>query len=457
MSDSRIPPGRFLRALGWSLLGIAALTFSAAGAASAQGARSERPDFAALATRHAAESVADRQWLHRNPELSFREAKTQAYLRERLDAVPGLEPVAGEWATGLAYVLRGGRPGPLLAWRADIDALPIEEETGLPFASTARDTLRGRDVGVMHACGHDVHAAVLLGIARSLAGARADLPGSVLFIVQPAEEIGAGADSMIRAGVLSKAGRPEAIFAIHANPTLLTGQVGYCPGWAAANVDDFRIRVLGRGGHGAYPHKTIDPVVIAAQMVLALQAIRSREVDTADHAVITVGSIRGGTTSNVIPDEVELHGTVRSLDPEVRAKIHDALLRTVKGIAAAAGAPEPEIRYGYGTPSLYNDPQEVGPAVEAMRAVLGADNVIEYESGMGGEDFSYFEKELPGFMWRLGVGRPGEEQVLHSSTFNPDEQAIPIGIRLGCEVLWSRMLSGTRGDRTATERQQSGE
>jgi amidohydrolase len=438
-----------VRAIGILVLAVGTSAFGAERAARPEeegqmGTR--KPDFAALAARHAAASIADRQWMHRNPELSFREVKTQAYLRDRLAEVAGLEPIAGEWGTGLVLLLRGGRPGPLVAWRADIDALPVQEETGLPFASTVQDTLRGREVGVMHACGHDVHAAVLLGIARSLSEVRAEMPGSVLFIVQPAEEIGAGADSMIRAGVLAKAGRPAAIFAIHDNPSLQTGQVGYCSGWAAANVDDFRIRVLGRGGHGAYPHKTIDPVVIAAQMVLALQTIRSREVDTADHAVITVGSIRGGTTSNVIPDEVELHGTVRSLDPGVQVKIHDALIRTVKGIAAAAGAPEPEIRYGYGTPSLYNDPKEVDLAVRVMREALGAENVIPYEPGMGGEDFSYFEKEMPGFMWRLGVGRPGEEQSLHSSTFNPDEQAIPVGIRVGCEVLWARMQAGDGQD-----------
>ena len=398
-----------------------------------------RPDFEGLAARQAEETIADRRWLHEHPELSMREHRTQEWIRRRLAAIPGINFVDGEWGTGLVALLRGGKPGPLVAWRADIDALPITEETGLPYASTAVDTLNDRQVGVMHACGHDIHAAVLLGTARLLSETRAEMPGSVLFLVQPGEEVGEGAELLIRGGVLEKSGSPVAIFGIHDHPTLLSGQVGYCPGWATANVDDFRIKVLGKGGHGAYPHRTVDPVLIAAQIVIGLQSIRSREVDTSERAVITVGSIRGGNTSNIIPEEVELRGTVRSLDPQVREQIREAVLRTAKGIAQAAGAPEPEIRYRYGTPSLYNHPDEVERAARVLRRVAGEDQVIRYEPGMGGEDFAYYTQKIPGFMWRLGVARPGEHQNLHSPDFNPDEAAIPLGVRLAAEVLWERL------------------
>jgi amidohydrolase len=397
-----------------------------------------RPDFDALTAAIADRTIADRRWLHQHPELSRREFRTQEYLRARLAEIPGIELIEGEWGTGLVAVMRGGKPGPLVAYRADTDALPITEETGLPFASTAVDSYRGREVGVMHACGHDVHCAILLGIARVLSQVRAEFPGSVLFLLEPAEEVGEGAETLIKGGALTVAGRPVAIYAVHDNARQPYGQVGWCPGYASANVDDFQVKVIGRGGHGAYPHRTIDPVVIAAQIVLALQSIRSREIDTTDRAVITVGSIRGGEMSNVIPDEVELRGTVRSLDPQVREHIRTAVLRTVNGIAAAAGAPEPQIRYGWGTPSVYNDPDLVESALPTLRRALGDDNVVPYEPGMGGEDFSYFQRELPGFIMRLGVGWPGREMTIHSSGFDPDERGIPLGVRVMSEVLFER-------------------
>jgi amidohydrolase len=400
-----------------------------------------RPDFDVLTTAVAEQTIADRRWMHQHPELSLREFRTQEYLRARLTEIPGIELIEGEWGTGLVAALRGGKPGPLVGYRADMDALPITEETGLPFASTVIDSFRGRQVGVMHGCGHDLHCAVLLGIARVLSQARADLPGSILFLLEPAEEVGEGAELLIKGGALTAAGRPVAIYAIHVNARQPYGQVGWCPGYASANVDDFHVKVIGRGGHGAYPHRTIDPVVIAAQIVLALQSIRSREIDTTNRAVITVGSIRGGEVSNVIPDEVELRGTVRSLDPQVREQIRDSVLRTVKGIAAAAGAPEPRIRYGWGTPSVYNDPDLVEMTVPTLRRVLGDDNVVQYEPGMGGEDFSFFQRELPGFIIRLGVGRPDRDMTIHSSGFDPDERGIPLGVRVMSEVLYERAVT----------------
>ena len=204
-------------------------------------------------------------------------------------------------------------------------------------------------------------------------------------------------------------------------------------------MDEFRVRVLGRGGHGAYPHMAIDPVVIASQTVMALQTIVSREVDAARQAVITIGSIQGGNSSNVIPEFVDLRGTVRTLEPDLRDHVRDAIVRTIKGIAAAAGAPEPEINYIYGTPAMYNDPALVEETLKTMRAVIGDENVIRYEPAMGGEDFAYYQSQVPGFMFRLGVGRPDRPMSLHNPSFDPDERAIPLGVRLMCEILWDRL------------------
>lgn len=402
------------------------------------------PDFAPLVAVHESQAIEARRWIHEHAELSLREVGTRDWIRGRLQEIPGVEFVEGEWGTGLVATLRGGRPGPIVAYRADIDALPLTEATGLPFACQATDTIGGRTVGVMHACGHDLHAAILLGTARVLSAVRDSMPGSLLLVVEPAEEIGAGAAALIRAGLFEDGRRPEAIFAIHDHPSLLTGQVGFCPGRSTANVDDFRIAILGSGGHGAYPHKTIDPIVVAAETVIALQSIVSREVDPAQQAVITVGSIHGGTASNVIPDRVELSGTVRSLEPDVRAQLQAAVIRTVEGIAAARGAPKPEIEYILGTPSMYNDPALVEETLPVLRRVAGEANVIRYEAAMGGEDFSEYEAIVPGFMFRLGVGRPDRPMTTHSPTFDPDERAIPIGMRLMAEILWDRLARTTR-------------
>jgi amidohydrolase len=433
MARSERPGGVLL----WIWIGLAVLS-PAPGAAAAPGP-GPRPDFHALAAVAAEEAIADRRWLHAHPELALREHATRAFLRERLLAIPGVELVEGSWETGIVALLRGARAAPLVAYRADIDALPLTEATGLPFASTARDTLGGREVGVMHACGHDLHAAMLLGLVRVLAGVRDRLPGSLLAVLEPAEEIGAGAPLLLAAGLFAGGRRPEAVFALHDHPTLPFGQVGYCPGRSSANVDDFRIRVIGKGGHAAYPHRAIDPVVIAAQMVIAFQSIVSREVDAARQAVITVGSIHGGTTSNVIPDAVDLHGTVRTLEPAVRSQVEAAVKRAARATAAAAGAAEPEIAYRLGTPSMMNDPALMESLRPVLERVAGRENVVRYEPALGGEDFAYYQEVVPGALFRLGVGRPDREMDLHSPTFDPDERAIPLGIELAAEIVWDRL------------------
>jgi amidohydrolase len=397
------------------------------------------PEFETIVRARAEETIENRRWLHRNAELSLREFETQKWVRARLEAIPGVELVPGAWATGLIATLKGGRPGPVVAYRADMDALPITEETGLPFACAATDTMGGSTVGVMHACGHDMHTAMLIATAQALSEVRDQMPGTVLFVLEPGEEVGAGAVNLIRAGAFDGARRPEAIYAIHVHPTLMPDQIGYCPGQSTANVDEVRIRVLGRGGHGAYPHKTIDPVVIACQMVIGFQTIVSREVNANDSAVISVGAIHGGSSSNVIPAFVDLRATVRTLTPEARTIVQDAIIRTAKGIAAAGGAPEPEITYILGTPAMYNDPKLVDETLPGLRRAAGDANVIRYEPALGGEDFSEYQKILPGFMFRLGVGRADRQMSNHSPTFDPDEAGLALGVRAMCEILWDRL------------------
>ncbi len=403
-------------------------------------AADESPNFEALVEKYKAKTIEDRRWLHRNPELSLREQKTSAYIRAALQEIPGIELIPGDWKTGIVAILRGSVEGPLVAWRADMDGLPIEEATGLPFASDKRDTLSGGgETGVMHACGHDIHMSVALGAIRVLADLRESMPGALLFVFQPAEEIGAGAAAMLEAGLFDEGRKPKCILALHDHPTFQTGQIGSRSGWTTANVDEFQVTVKGVGGHGAYPHKSIDPVTLAARMVLAFNDIVAREINVNNHCVISVGSIQGGTKSNVIPGEVTLKATVRSQDEETRLALKAKLERTVLGISASAGAPEPEFEFFFGTPAGYNDPKLVLEAREVIRRVLGADNDLEYESPMGGEDFSRYGRVVPGFQFRLGVAPEGVDMTLHRNNFSPDEKAVTIGMRVVSEILWDQL------------------
>ncbi|MBD3337202.1 MAG: amidohydrolase [Candidatus Eisenbacteria bacterium] len=420
------------------LLLTACLLPSAAGA---------KPDFASLAETYGAKAIEYRRHFHRHPELSLREHETQSELERILAAVPGVELAEGDWGTGVAAVLHGERNGGVVAWRADMDALPITEETGLPFASTLTDTLRGgRMTGVMHACGHDNHMGIALAAAQVLSEVRAELPGRVLFIMQPGEEIGAGAYQMLEAGLFDGDLRPHCVLALHVHPTIPAGMVGSCPGPSTANVDGFRLRILGAGGHGAYPHQAKDPVTLAARMILALQSIVTREIDVNRHCVISVGKIEGGAKSNVIPDDVVIEATVRSQDDATRNALKEKIRRTLNGLADAAGAPRPELEYYFGTPAGYNDPELVAQCREVFRRVLGPENEDVYDPAMGGEDFAYFGREVPGFQFRLGVGRPDREMSLHNKTFDPDERAIPIGVRLASELIWDQLQRAAAGE-----------
>jgi amidohydrolase len=399
------------------------------------------PDFPALTAKQEGQAVADRRWLHEHAELSLRERETQAYLRRALQAIPGVELVEGDWGTGVVALLRGGKSGPVVAWRTDMDGLPISENTDLPFACTRMDTLDGgKPTGVMHACGHDLHMAVALGMVRMLAEVRRQMPGTLLWIGEPAEEIGAGANQLIEAGLFDEGRRPRCALALHVNSNYPVGQVGSCPGGATANVDGFVLTVKGAGGHGAYPHKAVDPITLAAQMVLAFPAIIAREMDVVHHAVISVGRIEGGSKSNVIPDEVVMEATVRSLDEETRLALREKITRTVMGLAQAAGAPAPELEYYLGTPAGYNDPALVDQCREVFRRVVGPGNEFVYEPAMGGEDFSFFGREVPSFQFRLGVlPDRSPEMSTHTAEFNPDEGAIAVGMRLAAELVWDQL------------------
>ncbi len=391
----------------------------------------------ALAKTWAAENVDEvselYRELHQAPELSFEEKETAARMAQELRAI-GADVRTDIGGHGLIGILKNG-PGKVLLIRADMDALPVAEETGVPYASKVRATNeRGQTVGVMHACGHDIHMSNLVGVARMLADNKSIWSGTVIFLLQPAEEKGEGALAMLNDGLLTMFPRPDFAIALHVAADTPSGTIGYAPGYACANVDSVDITIKGRGGHGAYPETTIDPIVIAARLVLDLQTIVSREIKPTEPAVVTVGAIQGGTKHNVIGDECHLQLTVRSYSPEVRAQLAAAIARKAEAAAMSAGAPEPEILISEGTPSLYNDPELAERVAGVARRVLGDKNVTRSEPTMGGEDFSRYGKAgIPICMFKLGAvsanrlaefkrqGTPPPS--LHSPRFYPDPEA----------------------------------
>ena len=336
--------------------------------------------------------------LHAHPELSLHEEQSAARVADELRKA-GYEVTTGVGKHGVVGVLRNGS-GPIVLVRADMDALPVMEQTGLPYASTVvTKDAKGNDVPVMHACGHDMHMTCLVGTARLLAQLRDRWHGTLVLIGQPAEEAGGGALAMLADGLFERFPRPEFCVAIHDSAELAVGTVGYTPGFSGANVDSVDIVVRGVGGHGAYPHKTKDPVVLAAQIVLALQTIVSREVRPGELAVVTVGTIHGGTKRNVIPDTVVLRLTVRSYTDEVRRQTLDAIKRVARGQAIAAGMPEdrlPEVTVADDfTPALYNDPALTERLTAALKGWFGETNLIRKPPSMGGEDFSEYGRVKP--------------------------------------------------------------
>lgn len=335
--------------------------------------------------------------LHASPELSGQEVKTAARLAREIKGL-GFKVTTGVGGTGVVAVLENG-PGPVLMLRTDMDALPVTEETGLPFASTVRaKTAEGVDTGVMHACGHDIHMASWIGTARRLAALKAQWSGTLVMIAQPAEEIGAGASAMLDAGLYTRFPKPSTVIAFHDGP-LPAGVIGYTPGYTFANVDSVDIVVKGVGGHGAYPQNTKDPIVLAARIVMALQTIVAREIDPLESAVVTVGSIHGGTKRNIIPDEVRLQLTVRSFAPETRAQLLASIARIAKGEALAAGVssdrlPVVEVK-DERTPATFNSEPLTGRIAARFSEHFGAGRVRQVPPTMGGEDFSQYRLANP--------------------------------------------------------------
>ena len=416
---------------------LASIAFVTLAAAASLRAQSTRLD--AEVDRRAAQVqskvIAWRRDIHAHPELSNRETRTAELVAQHLRTL-GIDVQTGVAHTGVVGVLRGGRPGPVVALRADMDALPVTEEVDVPFASKVRATYNGQEVGVMHACGHDAHTAMLMGVAEVLAGMRQELPGTVKFIFQPAEEgqpagETGGAEEMIVEGALENP-KPAAIFGLHVFP-YPTGEIRYRPGATMASADAFRIIVHGRQTHGALPWAGIDPVVIAAQIVLGLQTIASRQIDvTAAPAIVTVGVINGGVRYNIIPDSVVMVGTIRAFDSGVRRDIHDRVRRTAESIAQSGGA-SATITIDTGAAVTYNDPGLTEQALPTLRDVAGTSHVALAPPITAAEDFSRYQQRIPGVFFFLGITPPGTDPGKvapnHSPRFYVDEAALPVGVR----------------------------
>ncbi len=376
-----------------------------------------------------------RRWFHQNPELSNREFNTAARIAEILRGM-GIDPRTGIAGTGLMAIIEGGLPGPLVAIRTDMDALPVTEQTGLAFASTAMGEYRGEEVGVMHACGHDTHIAMLLGAARVLNDMQADLPGSVMLIFQPAEEgpppgEEGGASLMLEEG-LFEGKMPAAVFGIHVGIGVAGGRFGTRPGPFMAAADRFEITVKGRQTHGAQPWQGVDPITVAAQIVIGLQTIASRQLDvTAAPSIISVGRIEGGIRNNVIPDEVELEGTIRSFDPQVREKIHGAMERTARSIAESAGATI-EWTLDLGNPPVRNNAELTQMMLPALERASG-NSVVMLQPQTVAEDFSEYGEVTPALFVFLGNWpeelKSDEQPGNHSPLFDMHEPYMERGVK----------------------------
>jgi len=376
--------------------------------------------------------VAWRRNIHQHPELSGQEVRTSALVAERLRAL-GLEVKTEVGGHGVVGLLKGGKPGKVVALRADMDALPVVEPPGLPFASTVRTVYNSQDVGVMHACGHDTHVAMLLGVAQVLAGIRAQLPGSVKFLFQPAEEQtpDGGAKPMIEAGALDDP-KVDAIFGLHVTPTRV-GTLQYRGGPFMASADNLLIVVHGKQTHGAKPWGGVDPIVVASQIVLGLQTIISRQADLVQApAIVTIGVMRGGVRFNIIPDSVVMEGTIRAMDEAMRRDIHARIKRTAESIAQSAGATA-TVTIDDGYPVTVNDPALTARMLPTLQRVAGPERVTEIPPATWSEDFSRYEEKVPGMFFNLGVTPdsvdPAKAAPNHSPLFFADETAFPTGVR----------------------------
>ena len=381
--------------------------------------------------------VAWRRDFHQNPELGNREVRTAKIVADHLRAI-GCDDVREKVAhTGVVGVLKGGKPGPVVALRADMDALPVSEETDVAFKSTKRTHWNGQDVGIMHACGHDAHTAILMGVAELLAGMRDRIPGTVKFIFQPAEEtppIGenGGAKMMVEQGCLENP-KVDAIFGLHVVSNDTTGKIGFRSGPFMASADDFRVFVRGTQTHAAYPWSGVDPIVIGAQVVTGLQQIVSRRIDiTEEPAIVTVGVFHGGVRHNIIPDEVKLEGTIRTFNEKHREQIHEHVKRISEMIAEAGGA-KADVHIHRWYDVTVNDPALTEWSLPTLKRFVGDENVRSISKVCGAEDFSFYQKEAPGFFYFIGCTPPERDAskvaVNHSPRFYVDENCLPLGVQ----------------------------
>jgi len=413
----------------------------------------------AMIERDLASLLSTYKALHAAPELSHREEKTSAFVAGELrklgftvtDRIGKFQN--SQWTGyGVVGVLKNGT-GPTVLVRTELDALPVEEKTGVPYSSAVKTKNdAGVEVSVMHACGHDIHMTSFLGTARLLTELKGSWSGTLVMLAQPAEETGDGANAMLRDDLYTRFPKPDFTIALHDKPELETGKVGYTPGYAMASATSIDIKIRGIGGHGSAPETTKDPVVMAAQVVMALQTIISRENSPLDPAVVTVGSIHGGTRYNIIPDEVNLQLTVRTYKPEVRQRILASIERIVKGVALTAGIPEdraPIVKVSEGTGSTYNDPQLLERLAVAFKQAFGEENVVKMPPIMASEDFGYFslDQKIPTTIFWLGASDPAKVKQsresgvalpgLHSALFAPVPEPT---LRTGVKAMTSAVL-----------------
>lgn len=362
-----------------------------------------------------------RRTIHMHPELGFEEVETSKLVGHWLEKF-GLEVKTGVAKTGVVGLLRGAKPGKTVAIRADMDALPIEEANDVPY--------RSRIKGKMHACGHDAHTTILLGVARFFSSIREQIKGNIKWIFQPAEEGGGGGKIMTEEGVLENP-QVDAIFGAHVYPDLAMGQVGIHEKEGLAATDRFIIKLIGKGGHGAYPHLCKDPILAAGHMITQIHSIVGRNVPPLESAVITIGKISGGTAFNIIPDDVEIIGTVRSLTPQVREILKNRLEEEVQGVARSFGV-DYQFTFNYGYPALINDPAMSRLVASVCARGFGQENVVYVKPSMGGEDFAYYLQKVPGSFFRLGCRneQKGIVQTFHNANFNIDEDVLPFGVEV---------------------------
>ena len=407
------------------------------------GAAVDRARVDALSASVEPKVIAWRRDIHEHPELSNRETRTAKLVADELKRF-GIEVQTGIAHTGVVGLLKGGRPGPTVAIRADMDALPVTEKTDVPFKSRATATYRGETVGVMHACGHDSHTAMLMGMAQIFAGVRESLPGNILFVFQPAEEgapVGeeGGAQLMLKEGLFDKY-HPDVIFGMHVWAGDRVGEIAYRAGPVMAAVDSFNIQVKGQQAHGSQPWRAVDPIVAASQIINALQTVVSRNVDiTENPAVVTVGAIKGGIRYNIIPDHVEMLGTLRTFTAAQRLAILDRIKRIVENTAAATGATAQFTVEPGSDPVLYNDPALTKQILPTLQRVVGADHVKETHVITASEDYSFFAEKIPSVFFFVGV-TPADQDPLqapsnHSDYFYLDERGIPVGMHAMTQVV----------------------